>query len=780
MAWPRFVENPKIPVGGFSLRSYSLMIAYNNSGMISGRNGSAMARKPANNPGLRKMGVVRNGEESPAGGGRDGEIVNLLAQIGDRLQRSEAERMAFKESMRDYSRSLESLESKSEQSESIFLTLQDKLSKQESAEANLRRRQERLEAEHRDQSERIEKAAMLVDRIEEMIELQERLSRRIDKITQDKARFIRKLDSIEEAVIETRTALEAATLALPAPDGVLALTGPLPPANDDPPPETAKAGTEPNTMRRTAAILGALLVLGVLVGLAMAGIGRLTGTEEDSAALETAALNPPAPPSFEQTPPRELADKEPAAAGQAAQAALAPLNPMTMSDSDIAAAFEKDPKALAAALNALEPQNLPSPVAVRDMSEPPPLPPSARKEAQESKAAAKPAPFKKPEPKPETAADEPAKTEPAKAEEAKAETSKAVQKEQPAAPKTETASSGGASGFDTDSFIKGETASGSLESRIKPDDSLTGGAAEIQRQAYNGIPEAQHDLAALYTAGRANIPVDYARAALWFREAALHGIANAQYNLGVLYHKGMGVPQDMDKALDWYRAAAAHNHPEAQYNLGIAHIEGIGAPYDPKQAMRYFRQAALQGVMEASYNLGLIYENGLLGDSQTDQALYWYRTAASQGSPEGRAAMNQLARAMKLGPKDLDRIYDKVRAEERAQGNTPPAADVPLEDLSSLGKTGDAAQPSQDQATLAQIQEQLVKRGLYPGPADGLDGQATEDAIRVYQRQNGLPQDGRPSQALLVNMLSGVTAKAPQAIGSDSLQPGDLAQPGGT
>ncbi len=728
-----------------------------------------MARKPANNPGLRKMGIVRGGNSAQDGSGqpepsRDGEIVTLLAQIGDRLQKNEREREAFKESLKDYSRVIDGLENRSEQSESIFLTLQDKLSKQESAEMSLRRRQERLEAAHEEQADRIEKAAALADRIEETLAMQERLSRRLDKLIQDKARFIRKLERIEETVIETRAAIESGALALPGRESVLALTGPLP-ANDD----LSEAGkSERGTWGKTALILMVLLVLGVLVGLGMAGLGLTLPQDEIAQQQEPSAT--PAPPTFEQTPPRTLpetwSDAAPESAVSedgAASASPAPLNPLAMNDRQMAEAFDKDPKALAEALNAIEPSTLPPPMAVQDKSEPPPLPVSVAKEKEDVSA---PAPAAPPATKRETpAAPLPKKTESVPAKPVSVE--KADIK----------------NGFDSDSFLKSQTPGGSLPSRLQPDPSLPGGAAEIQRQAFNGVPEAQHDLAALYTAGRAGIPIDYARAAQWFREAAVRGIPNAQYNLGVLYHKGLGVKQDTAQALSWYRTAAASNHPEAEYNLGIAHIEGMGAAYDPKLAMQYFRKSAIQGVMEASYNLGLIYENGLLGAPQTDQALYWYRTAAGQGSPEGRAAMNQLARSLKYGPKDLDRIYDAVRARERSTGNTLPAADVPLEDLSSLGQAEEtpAAEPpvaatetpAPEQATTAQIQEQLVRRGLYPGPADGLNGQATEDAIRAYQRENGLPQDGQPSQALLVNMLNSTATSE-----SGTLRTSDLAQPG--
>src|SRR5690606_13751806 len=114
----------------------------------------------------------------------------------------------------------------------------------------------------------------------------------------------------------------------------------------------------------------------------------------------------------------------------------------------------------------------------------------------------------------------------------------------------------------------------------------------------------------------------------------------------------------------WYEGAAALGHPEAQYNLGIAYIEGVGVPYDAAKAAGHFEQAAGQGVMEAAYNLGLIYENGLLGEAKPDEALMWYKTAADKGSPEAKAALEQLAKNLNISIDQVNGIAER-KANER-------------------------------------------------------------------------------------------------------------------
>jgi hypothetical protein len=48
-------------------------------------------------------------------------------------------------------------------------------------------------------------------------------------------------------------------------------------------------------------------------------------------------------------------------------------------------------------------------------------------------------------------------------------------------------------------------------------------------------------------------------------ERAKGGDADAQFNLGVMYDNGEGVPEDDAEAVKWYRRAAEQGFAEAQY-----------------------------------------------------------------------------------------------------------------------------------------------------------------------------------------------------------------------
>ena len=57
---------------------------------------------------------------------------------------------------------------------------------------------------------------------------------------------------------------------------------------------------------------------------------------------------------------------------------------------------------------------------------------------------------------------------------------------------------------------------------------------------------------------------DYATALRELTPLAEQGNANAQFNLGVMYNSGKGVPQDHKTAVKWWRLAAKQGNAIAQ------------------------------------------------------------------------------------------------------------------------------------------------------------------------------------------------------------------------
>jgi TPR repeat protein len=67
---------------------------------------------------------------------------------------------------------------------------------------------------------------------------------------------------------------------------------------------------------------------------------------------------------------------------------------------------------------------------------------------------------------------------------------------------------------------------------------------------------------------------DYSGALQYWRERAKAGDAQAQFNLALMYHGGLGVAADEATALRWYQKSARNGYPWAQEYLAIAYQEG--------------------------------------------------------------------------------------------------------------------------------------------------------------------------------------------------------------
>ena len=183
-----------------------------------------------------------------------------------------------------------------------------------------------------------------------------------------------------------------------------------------------------------------------------------------------------------------------------------------------------------------------------------------------------------------------------------------------------------------------------------------------------------------------------AQAAAWFRQAAQRGFARAQYNLGVLYANGDGVPRDASQAAQWFRQAANQEDPKAQYNLGLLYAEGVGVSQDYGEAYVWFTLAAL----------------GMSSKADHSQAI---RTPAHLSAAQAR-----------------------VRDWQPAP--TTSAGDAPAPALSPSPPSTPAV------SRMQQVQARLKAAGFDPGTPDGTLGPKTRDALRRYQRTRGLPATG--------------------------------------
>jgi len=107
----------------------------------------------------------------------------------------------------------------------------------------------------------------------------------------------------------------------------------------------------------------------------------------------------------------------------------------------------------------------------------------------------------------------------------------------------------------------------------------------------------------------------------------------------------------------------------------------------------------------------------------------------------------------------LDQSIQDTRAVIQAQeGGTASFAASPVSSEGAM-VGGMYRTPSGFEVPSVNIQKALKKAGYYDGPLDGKVGPGTRDAIRAFQRDNGLAEDGvcgRGTWAKLKNYLEAI------------------------
>ncbi len=99
---------------------------------------------------------------------------------------------------------------------------------------------------------------------------------------------------------------------------------------------------------------------------------------------------------------------------------------------------------------------------------------------------------------------------------------------------------------------------------------------------------------------------DYVGAAKEWRPLAEQGDPIAQFNLGLLYLDGHGVPQNPVEAANWFRRAAEQDYTQAQHNLGAMYGSGQGVKRDLIQAYKWLNLCAAKG------NAGCVTQRDLI------------------------------------------------------------------------------------------------------------------------------------------------------------------------
>ena len=121
------------------------------------------------------------------------------------------------------------------------------------------------------------------------------------------------------------------------------------------------------------------------------------------------------------------------------------------------------------------------------------------------------------------------------------------------------------------------------------------------------------------------------------------GKAWAMELLAARYKDGIGVKQSSKKAIELYETAAKRGSANAQYNLGVYYHRGVhGVTQSSERAIEYYTLAADQGGVSAQSNLGIMYAQGDGIDQSLSKAREWLTKAAAQGQENAINALKQL------------------------------------------------------------------------------------------------------------------------------------------
>ncbi len=135
------------------------------------------------------------------------------------------------------------------------------------------------------------------------------------------------------------------------------------------------------------------------------------------------------------------------------------------------------------------------------------------------------------------------------------------------------------------------------------------------------------------TGVRAAASGDYETAFTLWRPLAEAGHVDAQFNLGLMYDNGTGVPRSLETAAVWYRRAAEAGDRTAQSYLGEMYARGQGVEQSFDQAVEWYEKAAFKGDALSQYNLGILYASGKGVPLDDVYAYAWLSVARASGQP---------------------------------------------------------------------------------------------------------------------------------------------------
>jgi len=148
-------------------------------------------------------------------------------------------------------------------------------------------------------------------------------------------------------------------------------------------------------------------------------------------------------------------------------------------------------------------------------------------------------------------------------------------------------------------------------------------------------------------------------------------------------------------------------------------------------AVEHYIRLAEKNDPHAQYILGRMYANGRRIERDYPEAYFWLQLAEMNGVADAAELKGKISRQM--SGREIAEAHRRIE-DWRHRYDTSGGSEI--------------ATP----LVIRQVQMVLAGKGYYRGAIDGVPGERTREAIRRYQEENRLAENGRITPSLLANM----------------------------
>ena len=178
---------------------------------------------------------------------------------------------------------------------------------------------------------------------------------------------------------------------------------------------------------------------------------------------------------------------------------------------------------------------------------------------------------------------------------------------------------------------------------------------------------------------------NFGEAVEWYKKAAENGLDAAQWRLGEMYARGLGVAQDINKAIELRTKAAEQGNTMFQFMMSVMYATGgfadyatysypdgevynVEIPLDVEKADKWLRRVnhkqlnktekdRLEGNGLLSFTINQL-SDGFMKQSKYDKFIYWYQRQAEMGYRDAFCKLGEMYLEGEIVNKDNQKARD--------------------------------------------------------------------------------------------------------------------------